>query len=264
MENWLSLLSDSPAYAWLALLPIGSFLAGLSATPHCAVMCGPLFVLFGQGGPFYQVGRVLGYTLIGAVCGVLGASFNLLGEQLALQHSALYLMAALFFVYGIIQILPARWRSRLPGTGALTRLVVRLMGGLHRNKAPDSHSNQNPDAIKTRGPGLALLGGSLSALLPCGALVPLWLLAAGSGSALAGAALSGAFVLGTLPGAALLTWGSQRFGHWFRGREDWRRVAGIVLILAGLFVLGLRSGHFSTLHAHGEHTAADDATCHTP
>ncbi|MEQ9364964.1 MAG: sulfite exporter TauE/SafE family protein [Leptospirales bacterium] len=242
--------------SFLVLLPIGSFVAGLTSTPHCAVMCGPLFVLFGEGGPAYQIGRVLGYTTIGAIAGLLGASLNIAGEFAAIQRLSLYVVAAMFVLFGVYHLLPAHTRAKYsPDFTFLTRWLVRRLGRLRSSGAV--HHPQ-PGRVAP----VSLLAGSLSALLPCGPLIPLWMLAAGSGGAPSGALLSGGFVLGTIPGAALIAWSGGRFKNSNAPLlRKARRLAGVCLLIAGVAMLGIRS---TLTPAHDNEGAPADPICHTP
>ena len=267
----------------LLWLPLGSFIAGLTTTPHCAVMCGPLFILFGEGGPGYQIGRVAGYTALGALAGFFGASMNLAGEFLAVQHLALYFVAATFVLYGVYQLIPPQIRARyLPDVSAkLNRWLVARMGALQKNTAGAArpadgqsgapiahHDDSRPDGAapsataqkaRPRSMRLALTAGTLSALLPCGPLIPLWILAAGSGGAASGALLSGGFVLGTLPGAALIAWSGRRLGGF--ASLNIRRFAGAALLIAGITLLGMRQTIGPPTGGEGQ---GGDPVCHTP
>lgn len=255
------------------LLPIGSFVAGLTTTPHCAVMCGPLFVLFGEGGPAYQIGRVLGYTTLGALAGLFGASLNLAGSFLEIQQASLYAMASLFVLYGVYHLLPTDFRARFPGLSP-TRFVIAAMGRLRKSDAvlntratgatgegdknAANISGSRTNMAPSRTALVSLAAGTLSALLPCGPLIPLWLLAAGSGNAGSGALLSGGFVLGTIPGAALIAWSGKHLTHF--NSVYLRRFAGVALLIAGITMLGMRSAHTSENARPGE----SGPTCHTP
>ncbi|MCR9141799.1 MAG: sulfite exporter TauE/SafE family protein [bacterium] len=262
-------------HSLLILLPLGSFFAGLAATPHCALMCGPLFVLFGAGGPAYQIGRVGGYIATGAAAGLLGASLNFAGDFAAIQHLSLYFMAATFILFGAARLMPARIRAKIfPDFTALTRWLVNRMNRLTRRPSQDvaptgvrSTEDTSPEGVSSNGSrsaSVSLVAGTLSALLPCGPLIPLWLLAAGSGNAIAGGALSGGFVLGTIPGAALIAWGGQRLGRTAALHSVWfakaRRFAGVALLIAGVAMLGARS---SIIISPGGEDAAEPI-CHTP
>ncbi len=265
----------------LLWLPLGSFIAGLTTTPHCAVMCGPLFILFGEGGPGYQIGRVVGYTTLGALAGFFGASMNLAGEFLAVQHLSLYFVAATFVLYGVYQLIPAQTRARFfPDVSAkLNRWLVARMGALQKNAtgaeppageqseaSTATHhdgSSSSPTAqqtVRPRSMRLSLTAGTLSALLPCGPLIPLWILAAGSGGALSGALLSGGFVLGTLPGAALIAWSGRRLGGF--ASLNIRRFAGAALLIAGITLLGMRQTIGPP--TGGPNQEGGDPVCHTP
>lgn len=57
------------------ILPVASFLAGLSGSLHCLGMCGGLVTASCSGGKDvlkYQVGRLLGYLILGSVAFVFG------------------------------------------------------------------------------------------------------------------------------------------------------------------------------------------------
>jgi sulfite exporter TauE/SafE len=83
-------------------------------------------------------------------------------------------------------------------------------------------------AVSIGGLGLGVATG----FLPCGALVPAWLLAAASGRALDGAAAMAAFALASLPGAPLGAWLLRR-----AGRLASPSLAALGGALAGLWLL---------------------------
>ena len=67
-----------------------AFFLGLVGSAHCAGMCGPLALALPGGGdraPFfvgrllYNLGRIVTYTLMGALFGLLGQGFVLAGLQ---------------------------------------------------------------------------------------------------------------------------------------------------------------------------------------
>ena len=182
-----------------ALLAVG-FLTSF----HCVAMCGGLNLgqsnMAAKAGhsPLlsnlaYQVGRLVSYTAVGAVVG-------LVGSVIALSSS----------VQGVIMILAGALMAvcalNLFGVGgALRRLVPRPPAGVVR-LLEGSFGSKGSFAL-----------GLVNGLMPCGPLQAMQLYALGTGSALRGAASMFAFCLGTVPllfavgfAAARM---SRRFSH---------------------------------------------------
>jgi len=157
----------------------------------------------------YNAGRVVSYTLLGAVAGAVGSavtfSINMQG--------ALKLVAGLFMVVigiGMLDIFPnmRRFVPKMP------KFVSRWVGaGSSSNRAP-------------------LIVGLLNGFLPCGPLQAMQVFALSTGSPVKGGLTMGLFSLGTVP----LMFGLGTFGS-FAGRRASRRVmtAGAVMVA----VLGL-------------------------
>ncbi|MGG5809190.1 sulfite exporter TauE/SafE family protein [Falsiroseomonas sp. CW058] len=219
----------------LPAVALALFLAGLAGgLTHCAGMCAPFVIAqsgaladHAAGGGMlarlsgaallpYHAGRMIGYSLLGALAGgTAGLVTGLSGMRFLL--AALLAAAALLMLVQASTRLPASWRAWLP------RMPVRLPApgaALGRRMAPLL-------ASPTGGRGV-MLGLMLSAL-PCGLLYAALAGAAATGSALAGAIAMAAFVVGTVPalvGVALL------------GRLFLRRAGqGLQLAAAALFAL---------------------------
>ena len=168
------------------LLPL--FVLGLVSGVHCIGMCGgpALAQTAGKkrkaaalGAVSYNLGRVAGYTLMGALFGLLGTAVRYSGafRSMVLTLCGLAVVIAAVRMWGIVPAL-----RRLP---TLSELF-----------APRR-------VTKRRTARQPLVTGLLTALMPCGTMSSVWLLAAGSGSALRGAAAMLAFALGTVPALAL-------------------------------------------------------------
>jgi sulfite exporter TauE/SafE len=204
---------------WLPGATLGApalLLAGLAASPHCALMCGPLAALGARvsnaGSPrralvLTQAGRVLGYGALGALAGASGQ----------------WLMG----------LLPALAAGRLlQGAAAVASLAVGLWLLLGKTRIASCC------APRAR-PGLPpVLRGLLWAALPCGILYAVLLLAALSGGPLNGALLASAFALGGAPLLALIGWlGAKRPATPLAARAAglWLAVLGVatLFILAG-------------------------------
>ncbi|MCB1173611.1 MAG: sulfite exporter TauE/SafE family protein [Leptospiraceae bacterium] len=207
-------------------LPIGSFIAGLVAFPHCALMCGPLFALFSSNWISYHSGRAVGYTAVGGLLGWLSLSIDQTGLILSIQHLSVFVIGAIFIIAALIQFLPYDIQILSHSSSRLGSWIARLR-------------NQNDF-----GAGI-FIAGLLSTLLPCSVLIPVWALAATSGSPQAGATMSFGFLLGTIPGALLFRFLFQR--QWWQKlsiRRSFKIASGTVLLSIGILVLFYR-GVFS-------------------
>jgi uncharacterized protein len=221
-------------------------LASLLGSLHCVVMCGPLAALH-HGSPaqrrrsmtLHQLGRGLGYALLGTLAGAAGRVVDLAGAALSLQRTAMIVSAG-----GL-----AIWAGWLAGT------ALRSRSRTLRPTAAPSWFGRGLVQLRARPPARRALGlGLLNALLPCGWLWAFVALAASTGAALTGAATMLVFWLGTLP--ALFGVASLAGPLLTRLRPRWPLVtATLVLGLAGTALL-LR---MPLLHSQG--TPAP--TCHS-
>jgi len=187
----------------LITVVIASFVGSL----HCVGMCGPL-VAFAIGDlrgenrtsrawlhAAYHGGRLLTYTLVGAVCGVLGAAIDQGGARFGMHRAAALVAGGLMVAVGTAAVLRAIG-ARLPGL-PLPRLIQR--GVLAGQRA----------AFALAPLPRALCVGLLTAFLPCGWLYLFACNAAGTGSPLWGAAFMAAFWLGSVPALLLTGVGAQ-------------------------------------------------------
>ncbi len=169
----------------------------------------------------YNLGRIAGYTLAGALMGALGVvAIQFLPLHLA--QRVLYGIAAVFMIL-LGLYLGGWWRGlvRLERIGAV---LWRRIEPLGRRLLPIRNGWQ------------ALGVGLVWAWLPCGLVYSVLIWAVSSGGPLQGAALMLAFGLGTLPnllGIGLLAGAAARFSE-----QIWmRHVAGALVPGFGLFAL---------------------------
>lgn len=213
-----------------------AFLVGLLGGVHCLGMCGGIVATLTAGLPrerragiagvmpyqlAYNLGRIGGYTLAGAVMGTLG----LAALQFLPLHAAqrgLYLLAALFML-ALGLYLGGWWRG-------LARLE-RLGGYLWRRLEPISRR-----LLPVRSWRGALGVGLIWAWLPCGLVYSVLIWSVSAGGPVQGAALMLAFGLGTLPnllGIGLLAGAAARLAE-----QVWaRRLAGLTVAGFGLYGL---------------------------
>lgn len=191
------------------------FVASLLGSVHCAGMCGAFvaFAVAGDSRPApsravlhmaYNGGRLITYTLLGALGGALGAAVDLGGRYAGVQRTAAAVSGGLMVGFGVVAVLRASGVrvARLPLPGCLQRAVKR--------------GHQRVFSW----PPVARAGavGMLTTLLPCGWLYAFAITAAGTGDPMKGAATMAAFWLGTLPMLITLGAGVQALTGPLRAR----------------------------------------------
>ena len=169
--------------------------ASLLGSLHCAGMCGP-FVAFAVGQPeggqsrvglqiAYHGGRLITYTLLGAIAGSLGALLDMTSTLAGLQPVAMVLAGGLMIALGVAELL-RHFGHRIAHLAPPKLLVQTVQRGQRF-------------ALALRPTRRALAIGLLTTLLPCGWLYAFALTAAGTGSTLYGAVVMAVFWVGTLP-----------------------------------------------------------------
>lgn len=209
------------------------FVAGATTSLHCALMCGAINAAQVQShGPvplgrtlgLVHGGRVLGYALLGLVAGALGAQLSLWLPE-ALGGRLLQGLAALALIVAGLQ----QWRGhRLARTIKGDRLLWKHSACAAR------HGQRSLSPLNGWPPQARLFAqGLLWALMPCGILYTVVLLAALTASPLTGFLLLAAFGLGTVP---LMGVSGGLFGLATRPQrtQGLRRAAGAVLVTLGV------------------------------
>ncbi len=212
---------------------LAAFLVGLLGGVHCVGMCGGIVGTLTLGLPVgvrsqaprllpyqlaYNLGRISGYGVAGALLGGLGqAAF----QALPLQRG-LYLIAALFML--LLGLYLAGW---WPGFARLEALGT----GLWRRVEPLGRR-----LLPIQSLGQAVGVGFVWAWIPCGLVYSVLIWALAAGSAVQGALLMLAFGLGTLPtllGMGMLAGLAARFTE-----QVWlRHLAGLLVLGFGLHAL---------------------------
>ena len=203
----------------LSSLAITALLMGLVGGPHCVVMCGAACAGIGRAAGArgntamrtFQLGRVLGYSLLGGVAAASMQGLGWLTTQSAAVRPVWTLLHVAAVVLGLSLLFNARQPVWLESTGKAVWQRTRGWVGGHRVGAP-------------------LLIGTVWALLPCGLLYSALLVAALSASPLQGAMVMALFALGTSVSMMAGPW------LWLRlrgeGSGQWGvRLAGLALSL---------------------------------
>ncbi len=143
------------ALATEPLLPLGALLLGLAGGVHCIGMCGPLVMASAKTKvqiASYQIGRLLGYSLLALIATLLGQGLLQLAPYFSLVGTIL--IALLFITFGI-----RSWQNK--GSDFQAPLwLQRFLQNIWR-----VHFN-----LKTWPFLKSFLTGMLSLLLPCGLL----------------------------------------------------------------------------------------------
>jgi hypothetical protein len=215
----------------LELSLMSAFLVGLLGGGHCVGMCGGIVGAVSMHLPqskskvpfllAYNAGRILSYTLAGAIAGLVGASSFFLAHVLPIQHvlygiSSLMLIALGLYLAGI-------WHgvTYLENAG---KAIWKTLQPYSKRYIPVQNFRQ------------AFLLGSLWGWLPCGLVYSVLIAAIATGSALNGGLLMLTFGLGTLP--TLLTMGMAAVKLKVALQNIWVRRASGLLVL-GFGVLGV-------------------------
>ncbi|MEM6524494.1 MAG: sulfite exporter TauE/SafE family protein [Bacteroidota bacterium] len=205
----------------------GAFISGLIigfvGSLHCAGMCGPIAMVVHNHGNFgrsliYNSGRILSYSLLGVVFGLLGEGLSLFGAQRSLT------IAMGIMVMGLT-IYP-RFQARLINT-PWNRIVIAPL-----------RKNLNSLLTSKNGLGHGVIG-LLNGLLPCGLVY----LAVASGLALVDVGqalvLMVGFGLGTVPMMFGVGWGSLQIKKRLSSVvkfavPSFAILVGILLVIRGL------------------------------
>lgn len=209
---------------WLAAL-----LIGLAGSVHCVAMCGGIVGALTFSIPkgtsafpymaSYHAGRILSYSLAGALTGSLGAIFS---HQVNHGLMLLNLFSGVFLI-ALGLYIGDWWR----GLAVLERIGGRIwkpLVPLSKTFLPFKH------------PLFAVPYGIIWGWLPCGLVYSTLSWSLASGSALKGALVMAMFGLGTLP--ALLSLGT--FSHKLRPiltHRSSKKVIALCLLGFGLYVL---------------------------
>ncbi len=205
---------------------ISAFILGILGSFHCVGMCGPIafmlpvdhssaFKKISQIG-MYHVGRLLSYTIIGLVFGLIGKSLYIFGLQQKLS-----------IIVGILMILavviPQKTLARYNFSKPVYRLISRVksaLGAALRKKTMDTF----------------LTIGFLNGFLPCGLVYMALFAAIATGNATNGMLYMTIFGLGTIP---LMT-SAIYLSNFLKGkaRQRIQHIIPVFIVLVGaLFIL---------------------------
>ncbi len=235
-------------------------LASFGGSLHCVGMCGP-FAAVAASGPamgrgalwrlqaLYAAGRLVTYSVLGVLAGLVGRALDLAGEAVGLSRVAAGVAALIMLGGGVLGLL--RYLGSWPrhvraskGGAAQGRLLWRLSAWVAR-------LDRFPPSVR------AFLVGLLTTWLPCGWLYAFVALAAGTGGVLPAFAVMTAFWMGTVPALLGVGLGANL------GALRLRRRAPLLLSLGMLLVGGWGLWHRAPWpSSSGASGAAPSPSCH--
>ena len=199
---------------------------GLIGSFHCIGMCGPIVVALPlkkhtllskiTGTVLYNSGRVITYSVLGILFGLLGRGIHLAGFQ---QWTSILLGVTM-----IISVLfPFVFREKITVGKLFSGFAARLILRLKKLFTDRSYSS-------------LLMIGLLNGLLPCGLVYVAIAGAINSGTVVTGALFMMLFGIGTIPLLLIATLASDAIGQRIRSRMQ-KAVPYFVFLLGVLFIL---------------------------
>jgi sulfite exporter TauE/SafE len=203
-----------------------SFLVGLVGSLHCIGMCGPITLALPvfRNAPItlissrilYNLGRTVTYAFMGALIGLLGQGFSLVGAQQWLS-----IVAGILLI--LIVLIPSRISARLfilKPAYQFTTFLKRKFGKLFKKQTLHS----------------TFLIGVINGFLPCGLVYVALAGALATGSVLDGLGYMTLFGLGTLPLMFIFSLAGQFISVSVR-RKFTRLIPTFIVALGILFIL---------------------------
>lgn len=215
-------------------LPAFFFFGLLAGVSTCAALVGGIVLSMAQQWSgenkmqphlLFNAGRLVSYTIVGGLLGIIGSKL-----QLSLTFSALLvIIVSIFMIFNGLKML---------GLKALAGFQIAL---------PKSITHKAADHKNFQGKYMPMVMGALTFLLPCGFTITTESLALLSGSGVQGALIMFAFALGTLPGLLIIGFSAAKMVSSTRS-VLFTHVAGALVLLFAIFninsqfnVLGLPS-----------------------
>lgn len=221
-----------------------SLFAGLAGSLHCIGMCGGLVTASTKSTTdvaLYQLGRLLGYLILGLVMGSIGSLFKLNTIHPLLNYLPSLVIGLMFIFWGI-QTLGGK-RFHLPLPRFLQRIYQRTWLKI---------INFQAGALKS------FLTGLITLFLPCGLLYGVILTSIALQSPLLSAMSMLFFWIGTLPSMMLAPKIVQKVLSPLRSRRP--KIYALTLMLLGVLTIGWRA---TKIENFTQPTALEEKpTCH--
>ena len=205
---------------------VSAFILGLLGSFHCVGMCGPIAFMLPVDRSntvkkitqisIYHFGRLLAYSIIGLVFGLIGKSLYIFGFQQQLSIIIGVLMI-------LVVLIPQQTFNKYNFSKPIYRLISKVKSALG-------------SAMKKKTMDTFLTIGFLNGFLPCGLVYMALFAAIAGGNALNGILYMAVFGLGTIP---LMTTAIY-FSQFLKGKARQRIQKAIpvfVILIGALFIL---------------------------
>lgn len=231
---------------------VSALILGLLGSLHCVGMCGPIAFMLpvDRSNSFkkvtqiaiYHFGRLLAYSIIGLVFGLLGKSFYLFGVQQQLSIVIGILMI-------VIILLPYKTFSKYNLSKPLYKVISKLKSSLGK-------------ALKKRTADTFLTIGFLNGFLPCGLVYMAVFGAIATGSLFEGSLYMILFGIGTIPLMTTAIYLGKFLNSTIKQRIQ-KAIPVFVVVIGLLFILrGLGLGIPYISPAPIVETASSAIECH--
>jgi sulfite exporter TauE/SafE len=168
---------------------LSALIFGLLGSFHCVGMCGPIAFMLPVDRSntikkisqisIYHFGRILAYSIMGLLFGLVGKSLYIFGLQQQLSIAVGVIMI-------LLVIIPSQTFKKYSLSTPIYRIISKVKSGLGK-------------ALKRKTPDTFLTIGFLNGFLPCGLVYMAVFASITSGTALNGALYMILFGLGTIP-----------------------------------------------------------------
>ena len=204
---------------------LAAFFIGLAGSVHCVSMCGGVTAGLSMATPkqdnklpyitSYNVGRIISYTLAGAITGALS---NILSHQLHNGIAWLHLISGIFLL--LVAAYVGNWWPILTHLEKAGSLIWRYISPMSKRFIPFSS------------PLHALPYGFIWGWLPCGLVYSALTWSLASQNAVNGAVLMLCFGLGTLPSMILTAYSATQLTQWLKNPQTKQLMAILICIFA--------------------------------
>ena len=187
------------------------FLTGLLTSLHCVSMCGGICISQGisskNGSLWYNIGRIISYTLIGAIVGGIG---SVLTVSLGVQ-SIITIAAGVFMILMSLKLL-----GLLNVWVYISKILPKISIGKIKGSSP-------------------FVVGLLNGFMPCGPLQAMQLYALATGSILEGGLVMFLFALGTSPLMYSLGFITRKLSK--KNLNKAYRFSGVLVLILGFIMI---------------------------
>ncbi len=236
-------------------LLLAAFLVGFLGSMHCVGMCGGLVTTLSMSRPniwwaglmAYQAGRIITYTLLGLLAGILGLVLLQLAWFTHIQQGLTLIAGTLMILFGLTL------------AGWLPDILAQRLNGFTKWLGL---SRWIQAASASRMPMSWLMVGLFNGLLPCGLVYAGLALSISTGDVVQAALVMLAFGLGTVPAMSIVPIVLRRISpHW---RGLFLKFAALLLIALGCLTLIRGSDWMHLLHGEHQHPMSHQMPQETP